>query len=143
MNWFECKVKYYKVLENGVEKKVSEWYLVDAETCTEAEARIINEFSWCTGVEVKDIRSAAYNEVFHTENKEKFYKVKLSFIILDEKSGSEKQTNSYTLVQADDLREAIKHLDEQMKGTICDYRILSVQETSIVDIFMYDNEEGN
>lgn len=138
MNWFECKVKYYKVLENGVEKKVSEWYLVDAETCTEAEARLIAEFSHCMGVEVKDIRSAAYNEVFLSDNEEKYYKVKLSFITLDEKSGAEKQTNSYTLVQADALRDAIKKLDEQMKGTICDYRILSVQETAIVDVLMYD-----
>ena len=135
MNWFECKVKYYKVLENGVEKKVSEWYLVDAETCTEAEARIINEFSLCNVVEVKDIRSASYNEVFLGQG-EKFYKVKASFITLDEKNGAEKQTNSYTLVQADDLREAINILDEQMKGTICDYRILSVQETSIIDVIM-------
>lgn len=133
MNWFECKVKYYKVFENGLEKKVSEWYLVDAETCTEAEARIVEDFSTSMSVEVKDIRSAAYNEAFLGEG-EKFYKVKLSFITLDEKSGAEKQTNSYTLVQADDLREAIKNLDEQMKGTICDYRILSVQETSIIDV---------
>ena len=138
-NWFECKVKYHKVCENGAEKKVSEWYLVDAETCTEAEARIIDNFSWCTVVEVKDIRSAAYSDAILDESGDKFYKIKLSFIMLDEHSGAEKQTNSYTLVQADDLREAIKNLDEQMKGAMCDYRILSVQETSIVDVIKYES----
>jgi hypothetical protein len=139
MNWFEVKVKYGKTFENGVFKKVSEWYLVDAETCTEAEARSIENLSFADGeLEVKDIRSAAYNEVFLSQG-EKFYKVKVSFITLDEKSGAEKQTNTYTLVQADDLREAIKNLDEEMKGTICDYRILSVQETSIVDVIMRES----
>lgn len=133
MNWFEVKVKYGKTFENGVFKKVSEWYLVDAETCTEAEIESLASAD--SELEVKDIRSAAYNEVFLGQG-EKFYKVKVSFITLDEKSGAEKQTNSYTLVQADDLREAIKNLDEQMEGTICDYRILSVQETSIVDVIM-------
>ena len=139
MNWFEVKVKYGKTFENGVFKKVSEWYLVDAETCTEAEARSIENLSFTDSeLDVKDIRSVAYNEVFLSQG-EKFYKVKVSFITLDEKSGAEKQTNSYTLVQADDLREAIKNLDEQMKGTICDYRLLSVQETSIVDVIMRES----
>ena len=140
MNWFEVKVKYCKTFENGVLKKVSEWYLVDAETCTEAEARSIGLLVPYaeSELEVKDIRSAAYNEVFLSQG-EKFYKVKVSFITLDEKSGAEKQTNTYTLVQADDLREAIKDLDEQMNGTICDYRILSVQETSIIDVIMRES----
>lgn len=140
MNWFEVKVKYGKTFDNGVFKKVSEWYLVDAETCTEAEARSIGLLVPYaeSELEVKDIRSAAYNEVFLSQG-EAFYKVKVSFITLDEKSGAEKQTNTYTLVQADDLREAIKNLDEQMKGTICDYRILSVQETSIIDVIMRES----
>lgn len=138
MNWFEVKVKYIRVLENGLEKKVTEWYLIDAETCTEAEAHAIKDITpYGSSLEVKDIRSAAYNEVFSGEG-EKFYKVKVSFITLDEKSGAEKQTNCYTLVQADDLREAIKNLDEEMKGTLCDYRILSVQETSIVDVIIHN-----
>lgn len=136
-NWFEVKVKYVKTLENGFNKKVSEWYLVDAESCTEAESVTIKELAPYTGcLEVHDIRSAAYNEVFLFNDEEKYYKVKLSFITLDEKTGAEKQTNSYTLVQADDLREAITNLDKQMEDTIMDYRILSVQETSIVNVII-------
>ena len=42
-NWFECKVSYEKMLENGMQKKVTEPYLVDALSFTEAEARIIEE----------------------------------------------------------------------------------------------------
>ena len=42
-SWFECKISYEKVLENGMQKKVTEPYLVDAISFTEAEARITEE----------------------------------------------------------------------------------------------------
>lgn len=141
-NWFECKVKYEKTMENGLTKKVSEPYLVDAISFTEAEKRIIEEIRpFMTGeFVISDIKRANYSEVFFcdAESADRWFKCKLSFITLDEKSGAEKKTNSYALVQAGDLREAIKYLDEQMKGTIMDYQIASVTETMIMDVFPYD-----
>lgn len=141
-NWFECKVKYEKTMENGLTKKVSEPYLVDAISFTEAEKRIIEEIRpFMTGeFIISDIKRANYSEVFFcdAESADRWFKCKLSFITLDEKSGAEKKTNSYTLVQAGDLREAIKYLDEQMKGTIMDYQIASVAETMIMDVYPYD-----
>lgn len=141
-NWFECKVKYVKTMENGLEKKVSEPYLVDAISFTEAEKRIIEEIRpFMTGeFVISDIKRANYSEVFFcdAESADRWFKCKLSFITLDEKSGAEKKTNSYALVQAADLREAIKYLDEQMKGTIMDYQIASVAETMIMDVYPYD-----
>lgn len=140
--WFECKVKYEKTLENGLVKKVSEPYLVDAISFTEAEKRFIEEIRpFMTGeFEVSDIKRVNYSEVFFcdAESADRWFKCKLSFITLDEKSGAEKRTNSYALVQAADLREAIKHLDEQMKGTIMDYQIAAVTETMIMDVYPYD-----
>lgn len=140
--WFECKVKYDKTLENGLVKKVSEPYLVDAISFTEAEKRFIEEIRpFMTGeFEVSDIKRVNYSEVFFNdaESADRWFKCKLSFITLDEKSGAEKRTNSYALVQAADLREAIKHLDEQMKGTIMDYQIAAVTETMIMDVYPYD-----
>ena len=90
--------------------------------------------------EVSDIKRVNYSEVFYNdaESADRWFKCKLSFITLDEKSGAEKRTNSYALVQAADLREAIKHLDEQMKGTIMDYQIAAVTETMIMDVYPYD-----
>ena len=41
--WFECKVKYVKTMENGLEKPVTETYLVDALSFTEAEKRFLEE----------------------------------------------------------------------------------------------------
>lgn len=141
-NWFECKVKYEKTMENGLTKKVSEPYLVDAISFTEAEKRIIEEIRpFMTGeFVISDIKRANYSEVFFcdAESADRWFKCKLSFITLDEKSGAEKKTNSYALVQAGDLRESIKYLDEQMKGTIMDYQIASVTETMIMDVFPYD-----
>lgn len=141
-NWFECKVKYEKTMENGLTKKVSEPYLVDAISFTEAEKRTIEEIRpFMTGeFVISDIKRANYSEVFFcdAESADRWFKCKLSFITLDEKSGAEKKTNSYALVQAGDLREAIKYLDEQMKGTIMDYQIASVAETMIMDVYPYD-----
>ena len=129
-------------MENGLTKKVSEPYLVDAISFTEAEKRIIEEIRpFMTGeFVISDIKRANYSEVFFcdAESADRWFKCKLSFITLDEKSGAEKKTNSYALVQAGDLREAIKYLDEQMKGTIMDYQIASVTETMIMDVFPYD-----
>ncbi|MBR3858935.1 MAG: DUF4494 domain-containing protein [Bacteroidaceae bacterium] len=140
--WFECKVKYVKTMENGLEKKVSEAYLVDALSFTEAEKRFLEEIRpFMSGeFEVSDIKRVNYSEVFFNtaESADKWFKCKLSFITLDEKSGAEKKSNSYTLVQAADLREAIKYLDEQMKGTIMDYQIAQVTETMIMDVYPYD-----
>ena len=140
--WFECKVKYDKTMENGLVKKVSEPYLVDAISFTEAEKRFIEEIRpFMTGeFEISDIKRVNYSEVFfcEAESADKWFKCKLSFITLDEKSGAEKRSNSYALVQAGDLREAIKYLDEQMKGTIMDYQIAAVTETMIMDVYPYD-----
>ena len=64
--WFECKVKYEKTMENGLVKKVNEPYLVDALNFTEAERRIIEEITpFMTGeFEVSDIKRAHYAELF-------------------------------------------------------------------------------
>ena len=138
-NWFECKVSFEKVMENGAQKKVTEPYLVDALSFTEAEARIIEEMRpFITGdFTVTDIKRARLSELFFNENGDRFYKIKVYFITLDEKSGAEKKTSTLVLVQAADLRDAVKKLDEGMKGTMADYQIASVAETSIIDVYKY------
>lgn len=144
-NWFECKICYKKVLENGLEKTVTESYIVDALSFSEAEAKIIREMAvFISGeFEVSDIKKAKYSEIFTTkmESADRWFKVKLQFITLDEKSGVEKKTSSNVLVQAADLRDAIKKLDAGMKETMVDYIISSVVETMIMDVYPYKKEE--
>lgn len=144
-SWFECKVKTEKLMEGGATKKVTDSYLVDALNFTEAEARIIEEITpFCNGqLEVADIKRARYCEMFTTESEEcdKWYKVKCLFVTLDEKTQTEKKTAQQMLVQAADLRDAVKRFDEGMKGSMLDYEIASVIETNILDVFPYSKSE--
>jgi hypothetical protein len=139
--WFECKIRYEKVMENGMNKRVTESYLVDALSFTEAEARIMEEITPFISGEftVADIKRADYNELFFSDKDETDYwfKCKLFFITFDEKSGVEKKTATQILVQAADLHEAVKKLDEGMKGSMADYQIASVTATAIMDVFLY------
>ena len=126
--WFECKIRYEKVMENGMNKKVTEPYLVDALSFTEAEARIIEEMTPFISEE---------------EAADRWFKCKLIFITLDEKSGAEKKTSTQVLVQAADLRDAVKKLDEGMKGTMADYQIALVSETPLMDVYPYSAEPND
>ncbi len=143
--WFECKVRYEKMMENGVNKKVTEPYLVDALSFTEAEARIIELITPYISGEftVSDIKRAKYSEIFTSEEEsaDRWFKSKLIFITLDEKSGAEKKSPTQVLVQAADLRDAVHKIDEGMKGSLADYQISSVAETPIIDIFPFHAEE--
>ena len=140
--WFECKVRYEKPSEGDATRRVAEAYLVDALSFTEAEARITEEMEpYCSGGEfvVSDIKRAKYAELFHSERDadDRWYKLKLTFITLDEKKGEEKRTSQSVLVQASDLRRAIDLLDEGMKGSMADYEISAVSETAIMDVFPF------
>lgn len=139
--WFECKIKYEKTMENGVEKKITEPYIVDALSFTEAEARIIEEVTPFISGEytVTDIKRANYSEIMfaNEEKADRWFKCKLTFISLDEKSGSEKKSSTNVLVQAADLRDAVKKLDANMKGSMADYLISSMAETAIMDVYPY------
>ena len=143
--WFECKIRYERTMENGMVKKVTEPYLVDALSFTEAEARILELVSpYMSGeFSVADIKRVNYTEVFDNENGDRWFKAKLQFIMLDEKNGMEKKTSTNVLVQANDIREAIKHIDEGMKGTMADYIIASVAETALMDVYPYELQDRN
>lgn len=143
--WFEVKVAYTKVMENGLEKRVVEPYLVDALSFTEAESRIIEEMRpYMSGVfEVSAVGRKKYADVFYSDSygADKFFHAKLMFITIDERTGAEKQTPNLILVQAEDLRKAIESIDREMKHTLGEYRIAEVKETAIVDVYAYKEAE--
>jgi hypothetical protein len=142
--WFLGSLKYEKVMENGKEKKVTEKYLIDALSVTEAEARLIEEMSpFISGdFSIKAVVDTKYAEVVPSDNEadDTWFKCKLRYITLDEKTGAEKTTTTNMLVQAADLRQAVKNLDEHMKGTIADYRIESVSDSKIMDVYPYNSK---
>lgn len=143
--FFEVRIRYEKTMENGQNKKVNEPYLVDALSFTEAEARIINEMTpFISGdFKVKAVKEANFSEIFFSneESADTYFKARLAYVTLDEHSGAEKKTYTNVLVQAANLRDAVKKLDEGMKGTIADYKIISIAETNIMDVYLYKPEE--
>lgn len=137
--WYECKIRYEKTTETGEQKKVSELYAVDALSFTEAESNIIKEMSdFIQGVfEVKGIKEAPYGEIFFSDNTsdDRWFKAKLCFITLDERTEKEKKSNVLYLVQAKNIKDAISNVEAVMSKTMIEYTIKSVTETQIFDVY--------
>lgn len=136
-NWFECKAKYEKMMENGAVKKVSEPYLVDALSFTEAEARIIEELTPFISGEftIDSVKRTRIKEIFWDDSADKWYQVKVAFITIDEKTAAEKKSVHLALVAANDFRGALDSFMEGMKGTLADFDIIAITETPIMDVY--------
>ena len=140
--WFECKIRYDRMQENGTVKKVNEPYLVDALSFTEAESRIIEEMKpFISGdFSISAVKKTKISEIFFDESGDKYYMVKFNIITLDEKSGVEKKSAVFTLVQAADFDSALVNFREGMNGTLSDYEVASISETQIMDVYPLDLE---
>lgn len=138
--WFECKVKYDKIQENGSVKKVNEPYLVDALSFTEAEARIIEECTpYISGeFSISAVKKTKISEIFWDETGDRYYMVKVMFITIDEKTAVEKKSASFILVQASDFKGALENFMSGMKGTMADFEIASITEKALKDVFPID-----
>lgn len=144
--WFECKIRYDKTMEDGKIKRVTETYMVDALTFTEAERRFLEEVEpFMSGdYEVSDIKKAKVAELMQSvdSNDDRWYKAKVAFITLDEKTAVEKRTNQTMLIQACDLKTAVANLEKGMAGTMGDWSLVSMSETAILDVFPYRKNDG-
>lgn len=142
--WFECKIRYEKVMEDGTPKKVNEVYVIDALSFSEAEERIIEEMSsYISGeIELIDVKIAPYKEIFFADSNlaDKWFKVKVVYITIEERTEREKRTPVMVLVNAGNINSAIKNTDEVMGGTMIDYIVTNIQETKIFDVFEYKNK---
>ena len=150
VTWFSNKVRYQKTMEDGSEKVVTENYLVDALSFTEAESAITDEMSvYVSGeFQVSGIAKAAYHEVFFSDvdDDDKWYKAKLQFITLDDKTEKEKRSTVNYLVQAKSLARALRYVDEEMGKTMIDYDTIGLNETNLMDVFEHqapNKEEKN
>lgn len=140
--WFECSVRFEKTDELGHQKKVTEQYVVDAQSFTEAEARVIQELvPFISGVfEVSGIKQAPYAEIAFSDcqtSEHKYYKIKVAFILIDEKTGREKHSNTQMLVQGESLHDALNRVDEVLRGSMADYISVNAVSTKIVDVFLH------
>ena len=137
---FECKVKYEKVQENGLNKKVTEKYLVEAVSFGEAETRFTEYITpYISGeYQISGIKIAKFSEVFDEKTGDIYFDCKVQFVTLDEKTGFEKKHSVKILVKSDNIKEAMSNLDEGMKGTMADYSSVLIKETDILDIYKYE-----
>ena len=138
-SWFETKVRYDKTMEDGQNKKVTEAYTVEALSFSEAESAITEEMShYISGeFDVKAITRAPYGEIFFSDadSDDRWYKAKLAFITIDEKTEKEKRSNVVYLVQAESLDKARQYVKNVMAKTMIDYEVVSISETPIMDVF--------
>ena len=143
--YFEVKVQYQKILENGKEKKVTEQYVVEALSFTEAEARIIEEMTpYISGeFDIVSEKIAPYNEIFLSDNStdDKWFVSKVGFITLDEKTAKEKKQTFRYLVQAATSEHALDYTKTMLNQCLSDYSIDSVQDTPTLDVFLHECTE--
>lgn len=135
--WFEASVRYMKMMEDGSEKEVTDKYLVEDETISCAEKRIVEEVAHfihgdfevdsMTGKKIAEVNAESCGDVW--------YRAKVMYITLDEKSGKEKKSANIFMVLAGDFEEAFTKLNAMMKGSMADWEIAAIQETPIVDVF--------
>lgn len=135
--WIKTSVRFDKTMENGAIKRVTEPYLVDALSFTEAEARIIEEVTPFISGEftVSAVKKSKVSEIFWDESGDRWYQVKAAFITINEKNGAEKRSKTVFLVQASDFKGAYDNFMQCMKGTMADFEIIGITETAIMDVF--------
>ena len=140
--YYEVKIQYHKMQEDGREKKVTEQYVVEALTFTEAESRIIEEMTpYISGeFDVVSEKIAPYNEIFLSDrtDDDKWFISKVAFITLDEKTAKEKKQTFRYLVQAATSELALDYTKEMFSHGMSDYSIEAVQDTPTLDVFLYE-----
>ena len=143
--YFEVKIQYQKIHEDGKEKKVTEQYVVEALSFTEAESRIIEEMTpYISGeFDVVSEKIAPYNEIFISDNStdDKWFVSKVGFITLDEKTSKEKKQTFRYLVQAATSELALDYTKTMLHQCMSDYSIDSVQDTQTLDVFLCGSTE--
>lgn len=140
--FFEVKVKYQKVDENGKDKVISEPYILDTVSFSEAEMRINKELEpYITGeFSVQAIKVSNISEIIVDEDCDSFYKCKITFIALDESKGTERKHSANVLFNAENVADANNKANEWMKDVVSNYTIDSVTSSKIVDYFKYDTK---
>lgn len=145
-NWFEAKVKYVKVGEDGKEKKVSESYLLDAMSYTEAESRITECLREMIQVDfyIAALKKSNVTELVESNdgNDDKWFKAKVNIIDADQLSGKEKRSAQYFLIAGSDLEKALGNLQKSLSTYVVPFEIASLADTTIMDVFPYFSEEA-
>lgn len=143
--WFVCKVKYLKIDEQGNAKQITEPYIVDAVSFTDAESRIYKEMEQRVpggDFTIADISRSNFEDIFYYEDSDILYKCKVTYSDLDTKNQKEKKVVKYMLVTANNIKEAYERLEDKLSTMIVPYEVPSITISPFIDIFTYESSEN-
>ena len=134
--WFSCKIKYFKPNNEGLSKSVTETYLIDAMSYTEAESRIMLEMEGISEFTIQSITKTNINDVvLPGKEGEVWFKSKVTYAVQDEDSEKEKKVTSYILISATSVKDAYERLEDWLRGMTIPYQIPKVEETTFMDVY--------
>ena len=137
MRFFEVKVKYDKMQDNGALKAVTETYALDALSFTEAEAKITDMMrpQINGSFEVTAEKIAPYTNFIRGQH-DLYYQVKYTFTSVNEITGTESKKHLETiLINAEDFDEAKAKAVSYQHECVLDWQIDTLKETKIIDVF--------
>lgn len=147
-SWYLGKIKYQQEQENGALKTLSETYLIDAVSYTDAEARLYGIVADNTpDFQISSLTRMKLSDVFHFEEEggEKWFKCKTFYVSIDDSKGAanakEKKIISYMLVNADSPKQAIERIEKSLATMLIPYEITDVNLTPILEVYPYSPED--
>lgn len=144
MSLFEVGVRMERTLESGKVAKVVEQFVVDALSFTEAETRIISEVgAYGTDIEVLTMKRSRCTELIGDGSKEKWFRAKVNYITIDEKTDKEKKIPNYFFVNAETITDAKKAVDDCFGTTMIDYSVATLDETKVLEVFRHNLNANN
>lgn len=137
--WYECTVQFTKDVD-GVNKKVAEKVICNSYDFATAEKTVVDDYQGMSydDAEMTAMVIAQYSIVLKKEEDadiKSFHKVKYALIVIDERTGKEKKSTGYMLIESESNDEALKSFHDYMRTSMLDYKVVSVSETGIIDIY--------
>ncbi len=141
-SWYLGKIRYQKEDEAGRLKTINETYLVDAVSYTESEARLYKQIvTDASDFSVTAISRMRLADLFAYEDGEQWFKAKVIYFSVDEKSGKEKKIVNYMLVNSEGIQQALDRINESMRNFLIPYEVTDINLTPILDVFPYSADE--
>lgn len=133
--YFVSTILIERIQEDGMTKLCTEQYAIDAISFSEAEKKTYESMD-SQVVSVKDISIAPFKEalLLNSEDADKYYRVKVKEITINEITGKEKKVPVCFLVRASSTRVAEFVINEYYASTMIDMTVASIVETKIVGI---------
>jgi hypothetical protein len=140
--WYRCKIRFQKEDSAGSLQTINEEYLIDAVSFTEAEAKCYKLIvTGASDFNVDSIVRMRLADLFTSEEGEQWFKAKVIYFSVDEKSGKEKKIVNYMLLNADGIQQALDRLNENMRNFLIPYETTDMVLTPILDVFPHTSEE--